>query len=72
MSELKRTNSEFRKPRPEKSLWAPTSRAQQTAEILVPANLDLELSTELVDSYLRFGNDPYNSVGRRTRTGRSA
>jgi hypothetical protein len=72
MSELKRTNSEFRAPRPEKSAWAPSARAQQTAEILVPASLDLEPSTELVDSYLRFGNDPYNSVGRRTRGGRSA
>ena len=72
MSELKRTNSEFRKLRPEKSVWAPSARAQQTAEILVPASLDLELSMEQVDSYLRFGNDPYNSVGLRTRTGRSA
>ena len=72
MSELKRTNSEFRPPRPVKSAWAPSARAQQTAEILLPASLDLEPSTELVDSYLRFGTDPYNSVGRRTRTGRSA
>ncbi len=72
MSELKRTNSEFRTPRPEKSVWAPSARAQQTAEFLIPSGLDLEPSTELVDSYLRFGNDPYNSVGRRTRTGRSA
>jgi hypothetical protein len=72
MSELKRTNSEFRNPRPEKSVWAPSARAQQTVEILLPSNLDLEPAMELLDSYLRFDNDPYNSVGRRTRTGRSA
>jgi len=72
MSELKRTNSEFRKPGPEKSVWAPSARAQQTAEILLPSGLDLEPSTELLDAYLRFGDDPYNSVGRRTRSDRSA
>ena len=72
MSELKRNNSEFRTPRPEKSVWAPSAGAQQTVAILVPSSLDLEPSEELINSYLRFGNDPYNSVGRRTRTGRSA
>lgn len=72
MSELKRNNSEFRAPRPEKSVWAPSARAQQTAELLMPSGLDLEPPTEMLDAYLRFGNDPYNSVGRRTRTGRSA
>lgn len=72
MSELKRTNSEFRAHRPQKSVWAPSARARQTAEILLPSSLDLEPSAELLDSHLRFGNDPYNSVGRRTRTGRSA
>jgi hypothetical protein len=72
MSELKRTNSEFSRPRPEKSVWAPSARAQHTAAILVPSTLGLEPSMELMDSCLRFGNDPYNSVGRRTRNGRSA
>ncbi len=72
MSELKRTNSEFRTPRPEKSVWAPAARAQQTIEILLRASLDLEPSTELLDSHLRFGTDPYNSAGRRARAVRSA
>ena len=72
MSELKRNNSEFRATRPDKSVWAPSARARQTAEMLLPSNLDLEPSAELLDAYLRFGDDPYNSVGRRTRNGRSA
>ena len=72
MSELKRTHSEFRTLRPEKSVWAPSDRAQRTADILLPSGLDLEPPMELLDSYLRCSNDPYNSVGRRSRNGRPA
>lgn len=71
MSELKRTNREFSTARPQKPVWAPPASAQQTLEILLPSSLDLEPPGELLDSHLRFGNDPYNAVGRRTRAGQS-
>lgn len=70
MSELKRTNREFSTTRPHKPVGAPPASAQQTLEILLPPSLDLEPPEELLDAYLRFGNDPYNTVGRRTRAGR--
>ncbi len=72
MSDLKRSNGEFSRPRPQQSVWASSPGAQKTANILGPSTLDLEPSMELMDSCLRFGDDPYNSVGRCTRNSCSA